>query len=133
MSAFAEKKTSNDETTLTDETEITTGGKSTGRLVTATGISHRLKEGMNVVGRKAATSDATIQIDTTNRRMSRRHVIIEVVRTGNGSVTHYIENVRDKKNSTTVNGRNVEDDDRLILRNNDRICLAGDELTFITD
>lgn len=137
LAAFTEKRSNGDDTTLSGDTDITdlgdivngVNGKATGCLRTRSGDTYRLKRGINVVGRKAETSDATVQIATGNRRMSRRHAIIEV--TGDG--IHYLENVRDKKNSTSVNGRNVEDGDRFILRNDDRICMAGDELTFIMD
>ena len=47
---------------------------------TKSGQSFQLKLGKNVIGRKAANSSASIQIDTNgDKRMSREHIIIEVV------------------------------------------------------
>ena len=70
----------NDDTTMGDETHIDhSKNQSIGKLQKI-GTSHMytLSLGINTIGRKAQTSNATVQIDTDDLTMSRSHSIIEV-------------------------------------------------------
>ena len=70
----------NDDTTMGDETHIDhSKNQSIGKLQKI-GTSHMytLSLGINTIGRKAQTSNATVQIDTDDLTVSRSHSIIEV-------------------------------------------------------
>lgn len=62
------------------------------------GTSHMytLSLGINTIGRKAQTSNATVQIDTDDLTMSRSHSIIEVRKLKTGGYIHYFSNAQNK-------------------------------------
>ncbi len=92
---------------------------------------YTLKTGNNIIGRKAKTSNANIQIETADMTMSRAHALIEMVMIG-GECKHYLSNANNK-NATYVNGELVEDDDKIILKDNAKIKMGNVTLKFSID
>lgn len=101
-------------------------------LQTPAGESFQLREGDNVVGRKAASSTASIQIDMgTLKRMGREHLRINVLGSADTSYCFEASLVKEKCNYTAVNGCEMKFGDRVFLRHGDRISLPDMELTFL--
>ena len=94
----------------------------------STGRSYSLQRGKNTLGRKAATSDATVQIETTDSFMSRNHIGIDV-ENQNGGIYCVLYNTRNR-NKTLVNGNRVEEGDRIELQNGTMITLGNTQLKF---
>lgn len=122
-----------------EETRIAGGGDETrigsapqqqevGQLIDNYGKFYRLSMGTNTIGRKASSSTAMIQIDTSDRYMSRSHVVIEV-RNMDGQIVHLLKNGANK-NPSYLNGILIGASDQLILNNGDRLLLGKTELTF---
>lgn len=106
-----------------------TGG--IGRLIMEdTGKSYQLTPGLNIVGRKAQTSTANIQLDTDDRTMSRSHCAIEVKKLSNGSYIHYLSNAKNK-NATYINGQQLEDGDRIVLQGGEKIQMGDSNVKFM--
>ena len=112
-----------------DETQMSPASQpAAGALVDCTGRTYHLRSGINTIGRKAASSAASIQIATEDRTMSRSHAIIEVRNTGRQSI-HVLRNGANK-NPSYLNGSLIGRQDQLILNNGDRIKMGNTELTF---
>lgn len=112
-----------------EETQIYSAPKSNvGSIVDNLGRTYKLSLGINTIGRKASTSSATIQIDTTDRTMSRSHAVIEV-RNAGGQIVHIFKNGANK-NPSYHKGSLVGPSDQMILNNGDNIKLGCTELTF---
>lgn len=95
------------------------------------GKSYPLALGDNIVGRKAATSTATVQIETTDRYMSRQHAKITVVSLPDGSMKTVIRNYHNK-NATTVNGQKLNTDDAIVLNNEYTIIMGKTTINYRT-
>ena len=93
----------------------------------ATGISYELPLGSNRVGRAHATSQANVQITTTDMGMSRVHSVINVVKTNSGNMRCVISNANNK-NATYVNGEKLEDGDEIVLHDGDIVKMSVSEL-----
>lgn len=93
--------------------------------VLTTGEVQWLKPGSNVIGRRAATGTADIQI-SNDRFMSRRHVQIDVVPRNGGFAHHLVE--INSKNAVRLNGRPVGRGDVLVLKYGDKIILGATEI-----
>lgn len=94
------------------------------------GQTYSLQMGINSVGRKASTSKATIQIDTSDRSMSRMHSIINVTRMFDGTLRTTIKNA-DNKNITYVGGQILYDGDTIVLNDGDVIKMGNVNITFV--
>lgn len=96
-------------------------------------ISYQLKPGKNEVGRKTKNSTVDFQIDTgESRRMSRNHLVIDVVKENYKGYVHYISLSKENVNPTTVNGNPMcYGVDKVILNNGAIIKLPDAELRFI--
>ena len=97
-----------------------------------TGVKYPLKEGRNLVGRMThnSPSRATIPISTDNRRMSRSHLFIDVIKGTDGRYHAYASNASNQ-NETRINGVILEDDDKLSLKNQDNLSLSGTHLIYV--
>ena len=97
-----------------------------------TGRKYPLREGRNLIGRMTHSkpSEASVPISTDNRRMSRSHLFIDVIKGTDGRFHAYASNASNK-NETTINGAVLEDDDRLSLKYQDVLSLAGTELVWM--
>ncbi len=92
----------------------------------------QLKLGTNTIGRKADSSNASIQIETDDRKASRVHIQIEVVRLNDGSYRHVLMNAKNI-NKTLVSGKRIEKGDRVILLGGETIQMAYTIIKFIGD
>ncbi len=97
-----------------------------------TGRKYPLKEGRNLIGRMThnTPSQASVPISTDNRRMSRSHLFIDVIRGADGRYHAYASNALNR-NETRINGILLEKDDKLSLKHQDRLSLSGTELIFL--
>ena len=91
------------------------------------GMEYRLREGENTIGRQATSSEATVQIATDSRKMSRMHAKIVVLPAVDGRA---ILSNWHNKNATSVNGRSVSENAQVPLRHGDRITMGDVELIF---
>lgn len=93
-------------------------------------VIYTLSLGINTIGRKAQTSNATVQIDTDDLTMSRSHSIIEVRKLKTGGYIHYFSNAQNK-NATYINSGLIENGDRIILHGGEIIKMSNTTLKFI--
>lgn len=93
------------------------------------GHSYLLAEGQNIIGRKGSTSKATVQIDTTDRYMSRQHGSITITTLSDGSTKAVLSNYQNK-NLTTIDGQPIETGDAIRLTNGERIQMGHTIVTF---
>ena len=96
------------------------------------GQTYQLVDGINTIGRQASSSSASIQIATNDHKMSRHHAEIEVLRYPGGITRVKVKNWQNK-NSTWVNGVELNDDETLILKNGCRLKLGDTEMFFVTE
>ena len=112
-----------------DETRIgSASSPAVGVLVDNLGRTYQLRSGINTIGRKAASSPASVQIATDDRTMSRSHAVIEESHAG-GKTIHILRNGANK-NPSFLNGSLIGQQDQLILNNGDRIKMGNTEMTF---
>ncbi|WP_288592019.1 FHA domain-containing protein [uncultured Prevotella sp.] len=112
-----------------DETRIgSVSSPAVGVLMDNMGRTYQLRLGINTIGRKAASSPASVQIATDDRTMSRSHAVIEVSHAG-GKTIHILRNGANK-NPSFLNGSLIGQQDQLILNNGDRIKMGNTEMTF---
>lgn len=112
-----------------DETRIgSASSPEVGVLMDNMGRTYQLRLGINTIGRKAASSTASVQIATNDRTMSRSHAIIEVSNAGEKTI-HILRNGANK-NPSYLNGTLIGPQDQLILNNGDRIKMGNTEMTF---
>lgn len=121
----------------TEETEI--GGVGSfviGCLVEKTGKRWSLHPGVNTIGRKLQADPQQVEIPivdyTGERKMSRNHAKIEVIRQPNGSCKHVLYNWQNK-NQTFIGGDPIEDGDRIVLHNNMIIKFANVDVKFVIE
>ena len=101
-----------------DETRIgSASSPAVGVLMDNMGRTYQLRLGINTIGRKAASSPASVQIATDDRTMSRSHAVIDVSHAGG-------------KTPSFLNGSLIGQQDQLILNNGDRIKMGNTEMTF---
>lgn len=93
------------------------------------GSEYPLRDGVNTVGRKSPTSDASLQIATDDRYMSRRNSRIEVSRLPDGRLRAVISN-DGNKNPTTVNGMKLEDGDAIVLEDGYNIVMGNTTVVY---
>lgn len=92
-------------------------------LLKADAREYPLIIGMNIIGRKAASSSATVQIETSDRYMSRQHARIVVARMDDGRLKSVISNDRNR-NMTTIDGQKLLQGDRIVLSDGDKIVMG---------
>lgn len=93
------------------------------------GVDYPLVDGQNIIGRQASTSEASIQLPTSDRYMSRQHCSIRVSTLPNGSKKAVLSNYKNK-NATLINGTAVQDDDQIILNDGCQITMGRTTVTF---
>ena len=93
------------------------------------GVSYPLREGRNIIGRKATTSTATIQIATADRYMSRQHVAITVSSFPDGTLKAVLSNDQNK-NDTLVDGQLIAAGDAIRLRDGNTTTMGKTTITF---
>lgn len=95
--------------------------------VIATGDTFPLHDGENVIGRRAKSGTADIQI-SDDMYMSRRHVQIDVVKKGEGYEFHLVE--INSKNIVKLNGATINRGDILLLKFGDTLTLGTTDIVF---
>lgn len=93
------------------------------------GVSYPLEEGQNIVGRKASTSKATVQIETADRYMSRQHCSITVTTLPDGTKKVVLSNYQNK-NATTIDGQSIETGDTIRLTDGNSITMGHTTVIF---
>ena len=93
------------------------------------GVSYPLEEGQNIVGRKASTSTATVQIETADRYMSRQHCCITVTTLPDGTKKTVLSNFQNK-NQTIIDGQLIETGDEIRLTDGNSITMGHTIMTF---
>lgn len=93
------------------------------------GVGYPLEEGRNIVGRKASTSTATVQIETADRYMSRQHCSITVTTLPDGTKKAVLSNYQNK-NQTTIDGQPIETGDSIRLTDGNSITMGHTTVTF---
>ena len=88
------------------------------------GQKYPLELGNNVIGRKASTSQATVQIATDDRYMSRQHLHINVIKVSAEKVRVIVSNEHNK-NATYINGQLLNEGDQLILTDGSTIKMGN--------
>ncbi len=92
----------------------------------------KLKPGINTIGRKAASSDSNIQLDSSDKYMGRKHVNIEVVTKSDNSIEHYLSDA-DSKNGTMHNNEKMFPEDIIILTTDDLITIGKTTFQFVIE
>lgn len=92
----------------------------------------QLKPGINVIGRKAPSSSATVQIPCPagEKRMSREHIVIEVKKIPGKGFVHVLSLYKEAVNKTFVNHNPLTWGDKIILKHGDTIHLPSATIRF---
>lgn len=98
-------------------------------MLISNGQAFQLSLGRNIIGRKATTSVADIQIPTEDRLISRHHALIMVEEDPAGGYRVRLTNYKNK-NLTRVNGVDVVDDDEIFLEEGATLLMGATVLTF---
>ena len=93
------------------------------------GKEYPLSDGRNIVGRAGTTSQATVQIDTPDRYMSRQHCIIDVATLSDGMKKAVLGNYQNK-NITAVDGHEVFNGDEIRLTDGNVITMGHTTITI---
>lgn len=93
------------------------------------GAVYPLKEGDNIVGRQGITSQATVQIETDDRFMSRQHCIITVKTLTDGTKKVVLKNFQNK-NVTSVDGYKLLPGDEIRLSDGNNITMGHTTVVF---
>ena len=93
------------------------------------GKEYELAEGDNIIGRKANSSTATVQIETADRYMSRQHCKITIKSLPDGTQKVILTNYRNK-NSTSVDNQEIASGDEIRLTEGNSITMGKTTVTF---
>lgn len=113
-----------DETILAGKKEEVTPG-----YLLYGGQKYPLGFGNNVIGRKATTSQATVQIVTDDRYMSRQHLAIQVIKASTDKVRVVVSNYHNK-NASYVNGQLLNEGDQLVLTEGSIIKMGNTTVVY---
>lgn len=120
----AQTSSCSNETMYVGKKEIVTPG-----YLSFGGQRYPLELGNNVIGRKASTSQATVQIATDDRYMSRQHLHINVIKLSAEKVRVVVSNEHNK-NATYVNGQLLNEGDQLILTDGSTIKMGNTTVVY---
>lgn len=99
--------------------------------ITADGVFYPLKMGRNVIGRKASSSKADIQIPCADNIISREHIVIDVEQApGQAAASHTLSLFKEVKNRTMFRGAAMKFGESHALGDGDIIHLPGKEVVF---
>lgn len=99
-------------------------------IIPSLNLSFQLKPGKNVVGRKAEGSSALCQIPCISKRMSRKHLVIEVKKVPGKGFVHLASLYKEHVNATFVGQNKLEYGDSVVLHHRDLIKLPDMEARF---
>jgi hypothetical protein len=89
-----------------------------------------LGEGILTVGREAKVSTASICIHTSDKLMSRSHIMLETRKNPKSGGYFYCLSDNNSKNNTLYNGKRLDSGDVMVLKDNDEITLGNTTLRF---
>lgn len=121
---YSSSPSQSDETILAGKKEEVTPG-----YLLYGGQKYPLGFGNNVIGRKATTSQATVQIVTDDRYMSRQHLVIQVIKASTDKVRVVVSNYHNK-NASYVNGQLLNEGDQLILSEGSIIKMGNTTVVY---
>jgi len=98
-------------------------------ILISNGQFFQLDLGRNIIGRKADSSVADIQIKTDDLLISRHHALITVEQDPSGGYRAKLTNYKNK-NLTRVNGLEIVDDDEVILEEGATLLMGATVLTI---
>ena len=93
------------------------------------GVNYPLRDGDNIIGRKASTSKATIQIPTNDAYLSRQHCNIRVTPLPDGTKKAVIFNYKNM-NITRVDTQRVENGDEIRLADGNIVTMGRTKITI---
>ncbi len=93
------------------------------------GVSYPLAVGINTVGRRGQTSQASIQLPTTDMCMSRVNATFDVVKLADGSYHVSVSSVNEH-NLVQINGHSVPANNRIMLLDGMVLTLGRSTVTF---
>ena len=114
---------------VSSETKLPTGTFDQPGVLVCKGRQYPLSVGDNIVGRMAPNSMAHIQLEVADPYMSRSHLLVRVVRNGDGSITTFVSNYKNM-NATLVNQRPLGKVDEVVVKDGDVIQLANTVAMF---
>lgn len=94
--------------------------------------NYPLRNGSNLVGRKAPNSDADVQLAVTDKHISRQHAVIKVTRITDGSLKALISVCKDRL-TTIVGGQALAVGDEVVLTNGTNLTLGETSLVYIEE
>jgi len=89
-----------------------------------------LERGINTLGRKSANLEVSVQLATSDTRMSRKHAKIEVKMTADSTFVHHLSDA-DSANGTYHNGDALEVEEVIILALGDTIRMGQTTFKFV--
>ncbi len=93
-------------------------------------LSYQLMPGENIIGRQASGSSAHFQIPCPSKRMSREHIIIEVLKVPGKGYVHYARLIKERVNPTYIGKSLLEYGDTVVLNDKDIIKLPDVDVRF---
>lgn len=112
-----------------NDTVIAGLGSSAGKaFIVCDGRKYELREGDNIVGRKASTTTADVQLAVTDRYISRLNAIVKVRKTG-GNLLVTIANYKNQ-NPIKVGAVTLLNDDELVLENGNEFTMGQTKMTL---
>lgn len=91
-----------------------------------------LQRGINTIGRKATTSDATIQLDTEDKLISRKHLNIDLIMKPDATFEHRLSDAG-SRNGTFHNAERMEAEDVIILQPGDTVKIGHTVFRFVAE
>lgn len=90
------------------------------------GLSFQLKAGRNVIGRKAESSKADVQLPCRGRLASREHIVIDVVGSPSAGYVHQVSLYKERVNKVLVGSGVLEWGDVLVIGNGDSLTIPDE-------
>ena len=100
-------------------------------VVMSTSQVFQLKLGRNVIGRCSTQSSADFQINCPNKRMSRCHLVIDVVKEAVKGIVHYVTLYKEAVNATFIGQMKLEYGDKIPLSDGTVIKLPDVDIKFV--
>ena len=111
------------------ETQIASGKTTDGKaFILCEGKCYELHEGCNIVGRKASTSKADVQLEVADHYMSRQNVEMRVYKTG-GTVTVTIACYKNL-NPVFLGKEELKKGNELVLSDGDEFTMGKTQMTI---
>lgn len=96
----------------------------------SSGQVYKLRPGTNTIGRADSTSNASIQVYTDDRYMSRNHAVIDVENSG-GNMKCSLRYGYNTQVSICINGNKLNAYDVVVMNNGDAISLGHTNFQFL--